>query len=230
MSAYNDGMKGRLAHESAPADDLHQNKHMPSMDKIRAAIENCMCPFCGRGPFKSTAMHVNAVHDFDRHKLREIAGMTTNESLASPEYSAHMAGVAKRTNAIGNTGAYVNALRGGRRPMKMTAAGSEKISRTMKATNDRLTPEQRSAKQSEHARKQTPESRAKQAASLALYHRAHPPTDERKAKMLAALNTPEAKANLAAAAARRRMPCGTAAAYNRGCRCEPCRAAKKATR
>lgn len=221
MSTYND---------LAPADDLHQNENMPSMERIRAAIENCACPFCGRGPFKSTAMHVNAVHHIDRHKLRELAGMTTNESLAAPEYSAHMARVAKRTNAIANTASYVDSVRGGRRKMTMTAAGSAKISRTLKATNDRLTSEERSERQAELSRRQTPESRAKQAASLALYHRSNPPTDEQKAKMIAALNTPAAKANLAAAAARRRMPCGTAAAYKRGCRCEPCRAAKRATR
>lgn len=202
----------------------------PSMEKIRAAIENCVCPFCGRGPFKSTANHVNAVHNIDRHQLRELAGMTTNESLAAPELRARMRSIAMSNDSISNAKPYLDSIRGKARRMKMTAAGSVKISETMKATNDRLTPEERSARQAEFARNQSAESRAKQAASLASYHKAHPPAGEAKAKMLAALNSPEAKANLAKAAAMRRKPCGTAAAYNRGCRCEPCRAAKRATR
>jgi len=202
----------------------------PSMEKIRAAIENCVCPFCGRGPFKSTAKHVQAVHNIDRHQLRELAGMTTNESLAAPEYSAKMRSIAKENNSIASAAGYVESIRGKSRTMKMTVAGSAKIAATVRASNERLTPEERSARQSMLARSQSAESRAKQAASLAARHKESPMTAETKEKVLAALHGPEATKNRAIAAAKRRLPCGTAAAYNRGCRCEPCRAAKRATR
>lgn len=108
----------------------------------------------------------------NRHQLRELAGMTTNESLASPELSETMRAIAKENENVTRLSGHVDGIRGANRKMNMTAAGSAKISRTMKATNDRLTAEQRSERQSEFARQQSKESRAKQAASLAAYHAA----------------------------------------------------------
>lgn len=59
----------------------------PSQEAVREAIAAHLCPFCGKGPYQSLAIHTCKVHGVDRLELRALAGMTTNEPVCSPEVS-----------------------------------------------------------------------------------------------------------------------------------------------
>lgn len=56
-----------------------------SPEKIRAAIDAGTCPWCGRGPFAMLPVHTNKTHGVDKWELRELAELSTNDPLCSPE-------------------------------------------------------------------------------------------------------------------------------------------------
>lgn len=68
----------------------------PSQDAIRESIESGICPWCGRGPYKMLAGHVNGQHGIDRFELRELAGLTRHVSICDPAYSDERRDLAQR--------------------------------------------------------------------------------------------------------------------------------------
>lgn len=204
--------------------------NLPPQEVIRADVERCVCPFCGAGPFKSVAMHTNQAHGINRHKLRELGGFTTQESIAAPEYSRRRAKQAREAGSVKSMAGYVESLKGKPKPIKLTDAGKAKISRTVKATNGRLTAAERSTRAREMSNGQSPEARAAQGRSLSEWHAANPMSQEARKKAVSLLQSKEAQAKRRAAMDAKLQPCGTVAAYKRGCRCGPCREAKRKTR
>lgn len=201
-----------------------------TQEALRRYIEACICPFCGAGPFKLLPMHTNQAHGIDKRELRARAGLTSNEPISSAEFRS-----AQRANAIEADLGHSHFAEMGRRRAKrgsdLTEAGRAKISANARAINDRLTPEERSERMRQIAIAVSPEARKRQGESLKRYHAENPAPAERLEKMQAGLRTPEARAKQAAAAASRRLGHGTVAEYSHhGCRCDPCKAAKKASR
>src|SRR5215203_2556663 len=68
-----------------------------SEEEIRAALLERICPFCGKGPYKSIAIHVSHSHGIDRRTLRDMAGITYETKLTDPELSQKFSKSAKAT-------------------------------------------------------------------------------------------------------------------------------------
>jgi len=226
------GVNDRLlrANGRTPADSDPQA--LLTEEAVREFIRACMCPYCPAGPFKALASHTNSAHGIDRHELRSRAGMFEHESIASPEYRAACQAVAIEGDASQHIAAYSASIKGkklGSRDLSDLARA--KIALNLAAYNASLSTEERI----ENARKSSlsvpPESRKRQGAALREWHKQNPKSPEVAAARIAALHTAESRAKAAAASASRKQGHGTAASYkHRGCRCDPCKAAKHATR
>lgn len=70
-----------MAH-SIPIDELKAL----GVPAVRRALDACVCPLCGAGPFKTVASHVQRKHGIDRHVLREAADYNRNHSLTDAAY------------------------------------------------------------------------------------------------------------------------------------------------
>jgi hypothetical protein len=206
-----------------------------TIDAVRRHIIAQTCPYCGAGPFKSLASHTNKAHGIDRKELRERGGFLVSESIAAPEYSE-----ACRQRAVENDQAAAivkhsrdtAGVKRGPRPLNDIA--KQKIADTVRATNDRLSPEQRSERMKAIAAANPAGSAARQRQGKSL-RQWHIENADISAAMVSAMQagyaTPETQEKLAAVAERRRFPHGTAARYSHGgCRCDPCRDAKRASR
>jgi hypothetical protein len=184
--------------------------------QARDMLVRQMCPLCGEGPWKSPLNHVARKHGVDRHAMRDACHLTTNAVVAAPELSAKFREIGKRRDMT----AITEAGRQPRRKYRMTTAGKRALAENLAD----VTPEQSKAALV-HAK--SPEAQAKRSATL-------------RAKWEAA--TPEERGAWGARvggdrdhmdrmrSARRLQPCGTVAAYKRGCRCDACRDAKRASR
>lgn len=53
--------------------------------RMRAQILEGMCPICGRGPWKSPAVHTARMHGVGAAELREMAGLNRRTPITSPE-------------------------------------------------------------------------------------------------------------------------------------------------
>lgn len=104
----------------------------PTPEAVRAAIEACLCPFCGRGPFKVLALHVSQRHGIDRYELRDLAGLPKNSSVCSPEYSE-----VHRELLVGRGGIRPKTSPGNRRPQQFSRAGREAKRRVGQALGKR---------------------------------------------------------------------------------------------
>lgn len=62
-----------------------------SAEHVRAFVRACMCPWCGEGPFLVLAGHTTRVHDIDRNRLRELAGVGYSESVCDADYARRCA-------------------------------------------------------------------------------------------------------------------------------------------
>ncbi|MFE7906511.1 hypothetical protein [Streptomyces albogriseolus] len=111
-------------------------------EAVRAAIEAQLCPFCGRGPYKVIAVHTNKTHGIDKWELREMAGLTTRDSICAPEYASRARELAVQRK-IHEFGAKTS--KNGRRPQRWTTAGLKKQTAIIAAVNERTVPEQRIA-------------------------------------------------------------------------------------
>lgn len=67
-----------------------------TMEQVRQALGEFMCPWCGAGPFQVVANHTNQMHGVDRRSLRDAAGMTYGESLTPPELHERNVGHGRR--------------------------------------------------------------------------------------------------------------------------------------
>ncbi|MEH0586209.1 hypothetical protein QA942_19815 [Streptomyces sp. B21-106] len=110
-------------------------------EAVRAAIAAQRCPFCGKGPYKVIAVHTNKTHGVDKYELRDLAGLSTQDSICAPEYSERA-----RENAIRNE-IYKrgNQSPKQRRPQRWTSAGRDRNRSTIIAVNGTITAEERLA-------------------------------------------------------------------------------------
>lgn len=102
---------------------------------VRAAINAQTCPICGNGPYKVLAVHTNKAHGIDRRELREMAGLTSNDSICAPEYAqgARERAVRSELHKIGNE---VQRSRG-RKPQEWSKSGLAKQTAAITAWNQR---------------------------------------------------------------------------------------------
>lgn len=103
----------------------------PSAGAIRRCVAEQICPFCGRGPYKMLPVHTNKSHGVDKWELRELAGMSTTETLCSPESVDAMRAAAARNGSPGRERA-TEASRT-RRAQRWTSAGRERNAATLRA-------------------------------------------------------------------------------------------------
>ncbi|MHA6764773.1 hypothetical protein [Streptacidiphilus sp. PAMC 29251] len=80
-----DRIDAKTKQERSP-EGQHGQVVAPTQEAIREAIAACLCPFCGRGPYKVLALHTGNRHGIDRHELRRLAGLVKHASICSPEY------------------------------------------------------------------------------------------------------------------------------------------------
>lgn len=181
-----------------------------------AALADQVCPICGEGPWKSPLNHVARKHGIDRHTMRDTCGLTTRAVVADPDLSERF-----RQNGLGrDMSAATEAGRRSRRKYRMTEAGKRNLTDSLSG----VTPDQLRANL-KLAHSQAAE--AKRAATLrAKWADATP--EERAAWGRRVGGDREHMDRMRAA--RKLQPCGTVAAYKRGCRCEACRGAKRASR
>jgi hypothetical protein len=59
-------------------------------ERIRSCIEACICPFCGRGPWKKLPVHTYHAHATDQKELRRMAGLSARDSISSSDHVALM--------------------------------------------------------------------------------------------------------------------------------------------
>lgn len=111
---------------------------------VREAITAQRCPFCDGGPYKVIAVHTNKTHGIDRRELREMAGLTSNDSICAPEYSEGARERAERRelHKIGNETQRTR----GRKPQQWSKAGREKNRATIISVNETSTDEERAAR------------------------------------------------------------------------------------
>lgn len=170
-----------------------------SPTEARALLLRQMCPVCGRGPWKSPLNHVANKHGLDRFTMRDICELKVNESVADPELSAASS---ERAKAMDLSPLHVAHKKG---------HGKYRVTRAGKRRKGERSPEKLDAARS---KAYTPEALKKRSASWRRTWAAK--TLEEQQSVLERLY--EAKRpNF--------FPCGTAAAYGRGCRCDQCRAA-----
>lgn len=198
----------------------------PSQEAIRAAIGAQTCPFCGAGPFKMLPVHTNKKHGVDKWELRELAGYSTRDPLCSDEALAAMRDA--YDPARGNQARAAAAAKTGRRTQRWTSAGLAK-NRASLIEWEAANPEAALVVRRRAARGQTPDARRRQADSLRKFYEENPDrATERSARMRDPAQRARMTAGLTAWRAKQPLPeHGSVRRYRRGCRCEPCREAKR---
>lgn len=164
-----------------------------------------MCPVCGRGPWKSPLNHVALKHGIDKFTMRDICELAMKESVADAELSA----ASRERAAAQDKTALHEAHKKGHGKYRVTRVGAKrKAAGAAGADMEAL-----------RAMSATPEALAKRSASMKETLLARSP-EERQATVdrLYEAKKPHFR------------PCGTEAAYGRGCRCDLCRAAHAAYR
>lgn len=217
----------REAAVSCVAAGVAESVAAPSVEAIRAHIIAQTCPFCGAGPFKMLPVHTNKAHGVDKWELREMAGFATSDALCSPEALAAMSaaydpqrGAQARAVAAGRT----------RRPQRWTKAGRERVGNNIAEWVQQHPDEAEAARSRALRAAHAPAARRKQGQSLAQWHEENPKPAEQVAAFRERMQTPEAATRRRAALDARLQGHGTVACYKRGCRCEPCRDAKRRSR
>lgn len=193
----------------------------PTAEQVRVAIVKQLCPWCGKGPYKVVAIHTSKAHEIDAWELRERAGLTTNDSICSPEVSDQR----RRENLDHPRGVVLTPARS-RGPQRWTTAG---ISKNRAALSTWVTedPERHRRMSATAASARTPESAARVREAALAWHRDPQHKEQVRQRGVRNFQTPQAEAKRRAALEIRRQPCGTRAAYRRGCRCDGCVAANR---
>lgn len=199
----------------------------PSIDAIRAHIDAQTCPFCGAGPFKMLPVHTNKAHGVDKWELRDLAGLSVTDPLCSAEAREAMS-AAYDVERGAEVRAKATAASKTRRRPRRTVAGRQRNIDSLKqweAENPDVVPERRTrALAAAHSVDAT----AKRVETLKAAFAADP---RRLETLQRNSRTPEAQAKRAATLAQKPPPDhGTVARYKRGCRCVPCRDAKRVYR
>lgn len=197
-------------------------------DEIRRHISAGTCPWCDKGPFKMLPVHTNKAHGIDKWQLRDLAGLTTTQPLCDPEALAKMSSA---QTANPHVEAATVASRARRSPQRWTAAGRAKQSQNLAEHQSRLTPSERQEAARFAASHVTPEGREKVRAA----NRRRMADPKERERLSQSIKDPQHWAKmqrgLADYQARRALqPCGTRAAYRRGCRCASCVEAFRASK
>lgn len=200
----------------------------PSTEEIRAGISCQVCPWCGKGPFKMLPVHVNRIHGIDKWELRELAGYATTDPLCGASAIASMRAAAAANNHIEVA---IAASRRGRSRQRWTRAGRDRVQGNLERWALENPDEAAQQRAKAIRASKAADAVTKHSESLKRHYQEHPERiQELRARAARFFYTDEADAKRAAKRAANRRPCGTAAAYRRGCRCEACRAAKRASR
>lgn len=191
------------------------------------ALRRGTCPICGDGPWDSVLNHASRQHAWRGRDMREACGVTTTERFTSD--SAHEAYAANGVrNARDGRMATLHARRGSGR--RFTTAGRRAVSDNLGAWAER-DPEGAAEQRGRLAeRARDPERLARLHDGARAWHRDNPLDGDAKARFAELMARPDVVARREAAVRARLAPCGTVAAYKRGCRCEDCRNAKRASR
>lgn len=190
-----------------------------TVDEARDMLSRQMCPACGEGPWKSPLNHASRKHGFDRFSMRDACGLTLDESVLDPALAERFIERGKRRDMSA-----VNHKGKARKRQRWTGAGR----RATAANLEGVTAEQSRAAL---ARTRTPEAQARRSATLRGKWAAATP--EQRAEWGARVGGDQEhmdKMRRALWEKRGLQPCGTVAAYKRGCRCDACRDAKRASR
>jgi hypothetical protein len=75
-----------------------------SPETVREAISGQTCPWCGRGPFRVLAGHVQSAHGINRQQLREMAILYATDSICSSESSARRQIISRQLFEEGRSG------------------------------------------------------------------------------------------------------------------------------
>jgi hypothetical protein len=192
-----------------------------TQEEARDMLARQMCPACGEGPWKSPLNHASKRHGIDGRTMREVCGLTTVASVASPELadriSARMKGEMTPDRA-----ASLSRRRSGAR--RWTEAGRSAVVNNLSGVT---------AEQSRESlqRTRSPEAIEKRSETLRAKWGAMTPEQRReRSKQLRRSSEDLTLQGLAMWDKRGRQPCGTVASYKRGCRCEECREAKRRSR
>jgi len=183
-----------------------------------------VCPICGEGPWQSPLNHVSKRHGIDRFTMRDLCGLSTNDKVVDPELSDRFAERSRQNDMT-----LVNHKGKPRRKQRWTKAGAARNTATIEQQNQ--SPEAPTRRARALVLAHTPEARVKQAESMKAYWAAAPQSERDAARKRLARTSEELSEQSRATWARRGLqPCGTVAAYKRGCRCEACRQAKRDSR
>lgn len=236
-SGYKRALADQWREDLPPEDSAPPPRMLPipedwgvTRDEASDLLRRQMCPACGEGPWKSPLNHASRKHGIDRFTMRDICGLTTTETVAAPELSEVF-----RANNLGRdmTAVTEAAVRKrGKGRQRWTSAAREKqvanlgevTAEMSRAALVKAHSPEAVAKRSETVRKRwetaTPEERQ------AVVDRLKNGTRRDGTRRLA---TPEELSAQAEAIwdRRGRKPCGTRAAYRRGCRCVECVAANR---
>lgn len=192
-------------------------------EAARGLLLGQICPVCGRGPWKSPLNHAARKHGIGRRAMRDLCELTVSEKVADPELSAR---IAERTSQIDMS--TVNRPGRPRARQQWTRRGAATNTAIISKVNER--PEAPAWREKALAA-QTPQVRAKQGDLLRRRWAALPPAERRERSAHLRRSAEDLSEQSVTAWDRRgRKPCGTRAAYRRGCRCEACRAAYLAYR
>jgi hypothetical protein len=69
-------------------------------EEIVAALENQICPWCGKGPYTFLGMHIYRKHGLTVMQLKEMADLPIGTPTCDPKYSEKRAEMAKECDAV----------------------------------------------------------------------------------------------------------------------------------
>lgn len=170
-----------------------------SPTEARELLLRQICPVCGRGPWKSPLNHVANKHGLDKFTMRDICELKVKESVADPEFSA---AYSARAKAMDLTPLH-EAHKKGHGKYRVTREGKRRKAEGAVGNLDES-----------RAKAFTPEALKKRSASWRRTWDAKSPEEQQVTlDRLYEAKRPHF------------FPCGTVAAYGRGCRCDLCRVA-----
>jgi hypothetical protein len=154
-------------------------------------LERQICPVCGQGPWVSPLNHASRKHAINRHVMRDICGLSTNDKVT--EESAREAWRANgraKSDTLRRNADQVRGKRG--RTQRRTRAFERSLQNSglMRWLDEH--PEEAAAMRAEfRSRMESPEAQAKWAASMARVRAEREYTDEERAAFRARMQDPE---------------------------------------
>lgn len=188
-------------------------------EEARAMLQRQMCPVCGEGPWKSPLNHAAKAHGILKRQVREACGLNSVESVVDPELRERFAERGRQADRD-----MVEIARQPRKKYELTTAGRAALTTNLSTVT---------AEQSRAALRlaKSPVAQAKRSATLRAKWAAMTPEERAAATNLPPTSSAEQSRRSRLGWERKGLqPCGTRAAYRRGCRCEDCRTAYLAYR